>query len=106
MPADDPAPDLFVEPRLLHVEEDEGMWLRVIDVPSALESRGWDIGSICLTLFIRGDTFVQENNGAWQLVVGAAPTCTAIVRQVTTQAKHCDVQLSITALGPLLMVSE
>jgi hypothetical protein len=29
---DDPAPDLFAEPRLLQTALDEGAWLRVVDV--------------------------------------------------------------------------
>lgn len=105
VPSDDPAPDLFVEPRLLHVEEDEGLWLRVIDVPSALQSRGWDVGGVKLTLFVHGDTFVQENDGAWQLTIGEAPTCRATVERVAVEAEHCDLQIGIAALGPLFMVS-
>jgi len=32
VPMDDPAPDLFAEPRLLQTALDEGAWLRVVDV--------------------------------------------------------------------------
>ncbi len=41
-PVDDPAFELFVEPRMLHVVDREGAWFRVVDVARALESRGYD----------------------------------------------------------------
>lgn len=104
MPADDPAPDLFLEPRLLHAEEEEGLWLRVVDVPAALESRGWDVGGAELTLFVHGDKFVPENNGSWCLAVGNAPTCTPRAKRLAIMAEDCDIQLGIGALSALFMV--
>ena len=41
-PMDDPAPDLFIEPRLLHAQDLEGTWWRLVDVPAALAQRGYD----------------------------------------------------------------
>ena len=41
-PMDDPAPDLFIEQRLLHAQDLEGTWWRLVDGPAALAQRGYD----------------------------------------------------------------
>lgn len=45
-PADDPALEFFLEPRLLNARDDEGMWLRIVDVPTSLAGRGWDADGV------------------------------------------------------------
>ena len=42
-PADDPAAEFFLEPRLLNAEDHEGAWFRVVDAAGALAERGYDV---------------------------------------------------------------
>jgi len=50
-PPDDPALGLFVEPRLLHAEPREGVWVRVVDAPAALTARGYHVdGAIAIEI--------------------------------------------------------
>ena len=67
-PADDPALEFFLEPRLLNARDDEGMWLRIVDVPMALAGRGWDADGE-LTLGIAEDRIAPWNVGTWRLGV-------------------------------------
>ena len=49
-PPDDPALDLFMEPRLLHAVDRPGIMFRVVDVPNALLGRGYSGGAGSVTL--------------------------------------------------------
>lgn len=69
-PVDDPAPLLFREPRLLHTVDEEGSWVRIVDVPAALCERGY-CGDGRVSIEITGDTIADWNNGAWSLKVDA-----------------------------------
>lgn len=70
-PVDDPAPHIFAEPRLLHTEDREGSWMRIIDVPGALSGRGYlptsedRAGAVHLT--IPSDPLAPWNEGTWCL---------------------------------------
>ena len=70
VPADDPAPALFLEPRLLRAEvEAEGTWWRIVDVKGALEARGYSIAL--------GDTLtlaVEDNERLAPWNTGALPS--------------------------------
>ena len=68
-PADDPAWELFLEPRMLNAEDREGTWFRIVDAGAALAGRGYDAeGS--LAIGIADDPLTPWNNGVWQLAVG------------------------------------
>jgi predicted acetyltransferase len=67
LPADDPAVELFVEPRLLHAEDREGVWLRIIDVEGALAGRGWHAQGE-LVFEVPQDDLAPWNAGGWRLV--------------------------------------
>ncbi len=91
-PLDDPAVEYFLEPRLLNARDHEGMWLRVVDVPTALAGRGWDADG-ALTLRIAEDSLAPWNVGTWRLCasggtaeVGAAPGGADIVLSVKALA--------------------
>jgi predicted acetyltransferase len=93
-PVDDPAPDLFVEPRLLHTQDLEGTWWRVVDAQSALMLRGYDVeGS--LVLAIADDELAPWNNGRWHLDVGPQGA------EVRATAAAADIELSVRALSSL-----
>ena len=69
-PVDDPAYELFVEPRMLHTEDAEGAWFRLVDVAAALAGRGYHHeGSIDIT--VADDTIAPWNNGHFRLDVSA-----------------------------------
>ena len=85
---------MFQEPRLLHTEDQEGAWFRVIDVPAALENRGYcEDGEVVLEVF--GDDIADWNNGKWKLEVANGEA----VAQSTKESP--DLKLGIKALGSL-----
>jgi predicted acetyltransferase len=91
---DDPAADVFVDPRLLHSQDLEGSWWRVVDVKTALEQRGYDVeGS--LVLAITEDELAPWNNGRWRLDVGSDGA------EVQATDASADIELSVPALSSL-----
>ena len=68
-PLDDPAPELFLEPRLLNAVDREGAWFRIVDAPKALAGRGYD-AEATLSIGIADDALTPWNNGVWQLDAG------------------------------------
>lgn len=69
-PADDPAFELFAEPRLLHSQDREGVWLRIVDVERALAERGY-VADGTLTLRITEDALTPWNEGTYRIEVAA-----------------------------------
>lgn len=93
-PVDDPAPQLMVEPRLLHCHDLEGSWMRVVDVPTALSERGY-VGRGSVNLAVSGDDIASWNNETWQLEVVSGE---ALAKKT---AASPDATLSISALSGL-----
>ncbi len=73
-PVDDPLLRMVMEPRRLRPTLRDGMYVRLIDVPAALEARGYaDDGSIVLEA---ADAFCGWNQGRYELsVTGGSATC-------------------------------
>jgi predicted acetyltransferase len=67
-PADDPAPELFAEPRLLNTRDYEGVYFRVVDVAGALAGRGYDTDGEIL-IGIGADRETPWNEGCYRLTV-------------------------------------
>jgi predicted acetyltransferase len=67
-PSDDPALELFSEPRMLRSRDTEGVYFRLIDVPGALAARGYDCDGE-ITIGVEADRESPWNNGAWRLTV-------------------------------------
>ena len=65
-PLDDPAPMLFREPRLLHTQDREGEWLRLVDARRALAMRGYDADG-SLSIELQPDRMTPWNDGAFEL---------------------------------------
>ena len=98
-PVDDPAEELFMEPRLLNAHDREGVWFRVVDVASALEARGYDVtGEITLTIDV--DDLAPWNVGAFKLETSPDGARVTPATRVTP-AKGGDLQLSMKALASL-----
>ncbi|MGH1490194.1 MAG: GNAT family N-acetyltransferase [Acidimicrobiales bacterium] len=75
-PADDPAEELFSEPRMLHTEDGEGAWFRVIDVEAALSGRGYSqAGQV--TLRLPEDDLAPWNAGTYTIETDGEETTVA-----------------------------
>ncbi len=67
-PVDDPLPLLFPDLRRASVvEQRDSLWVRLLDLPRALEGRGW-AADVRLTLAVQ-DERIPENAGSWLLDV-------------------------------------
>ncbi len=79
-PADDPAPELFAEPRMLRARDREGVYFRIVDAPAALAGRGYDADGE-LVVGITDDREAPWNQGRWRLTVSGGRGETEAVRQ-------------------------
>ena len=93
-PVDDPAPELFTEPRLLDIKDNEGCWFRVVDIAAALEGRGY-AGEGSLVISIPEDDLTPWNSGTWQVDVEAGNA------QVSSTSRTPDITGSIKSLTSL-----
>lgn len=93
-PLDDPAPELFVEPRLLHTRDREGLWFRVVAAEAALAGRGYS-GTGRVAIEIVGDQLAPWNNATFSLTVDAGGV------EVKGVSGGGEVRLSIKALASL-----
>ncbi len=93
-PLDDPATELFVEPRLLNKQSRDGIWLRIVDVARSLEARGYQTsGSI--TLEVAPDDLTPWNGGRYAL------ECSPDGATVKSSRGQADLMVSIKALASL-----
>jgi predicted acetyltransferase len=69
VPPDDPAPLVFLEPRMLRTSVQEGSWWRIVDVKGALESRSYSaaLGSELILSVTDDDRLAPWNTGKWKL---------------------------------------
>ncbi len=93
-PIDDPAPELFVEPRLLNAQSRDGIWLRIVDAQAALAQRGYQTSG-AITLEIVKDDLTPWNEGRVKL------ECSAEGATVTPSSGNADIRLSVKALASL-----
>ena len=91
-PADDPAWELFSEPRMLNAQDKEGVYFRIVDVAGALSQRGYSADGE-IVIGISPDRESPWNEGNWQLSVANGE---AEVRATTDPA---EVQFSIKSLS-------
>ncbi|MCZ6887727.1 MAG: GNAT family N-acetyltransferase [Gammaproteobacteria bacterium] len=92
-PADDPAEELFIEPRLINAQDHEGIWLRIVDLAAALEARGYDTAGE-ISVEIVADDLAPWNVGAFKLE--ASPEGAHV-----TGSKAGEIKLSMKALSSL-----
>ena len=95
-PMDDPALALFQEPRMLHSQDTEASWWRIVDVAGALSQRGYDVEAD-INIGVAGDDLAKWNNGCWRLSTeeGGAKA------SVAASSKSADVTLSVKSLTSL-----
>ena len=94
-PMDDPARELFAEPRLLNAKDNEGCWFRIVDFGKAMEGRGYlHAGSIRIAMM--DDELAPWNNGTWQVDIEAG---VARARKVEVKA---DLTVSVKSMTSIL----
>lgn len=93
-PSDDPALELFMEPRLLHSDEGGGVLFRMVDVPAALQARGY-VNEGAVTIKVTDDNLAPWNEGTWAITAldGAA--------EVSESTGRPDITISVKALASL-----
>ncbi len=93
-PVDDPAPELFVEPRLLNAQSRDGLWLRIVDAAAALAQRGYQADG-AITLDIAKDDLTPWNAGRLKL------ECSPDGATTTPSRANADITLSVKVLASL-----
>jgi predicted acetyltransferase len=90
MATDDPLPLMVLEPRRLRARVNDALWLRVIDIGPALESRTYATdGSITFELT---DSFCEWNAGRWTLTTSEGRgTVTAASDVADLALDACDI---------------
>ena len=92
---DDPIQDLLLEPRELRRFTGDGMWVRIVDVPRALEARPYsEAGALALRVH---DNLAPWNDTTWRFETDGEQT-----RVVEAAGATADLDLSINALASLL----
>ena len=94
-PAIHPLQFMLAEPRRLRARLNEGLWIRVIDIREALQSRSYaEEGSI---VFEVNDDLIDDNAGRWRLTTTES---TASVERTTDEP---DLRVSVGALGSVYL---
>ncbi len=96
LPVDDPLLHLLVDPRRAKRRLADNLWVRLLDVPTALTARRY-AGPLDVVLDV-GDTLVPDNAGRWRLVVDDAGDV-----EVTRTDADGDVRLDVRELGALYL---
>ena len=91
LPLDHPLHLLLAEPRRMGFRVEDGLWLRLIDIPAAMAARSFaGDGEVVLELT---DPFLPENAGRWRIGAGGA-------ERVESAA---EISLDITGLGSVYL---
>ena len=94
-PTDDIAPFLLLEPRNLRIRVEDGLWLRVVDIPMLLSQRGYQTDGE--TVFeVRDDPECPWNVGKWKLNASQSGA------EVNKATKSADFTISINGLASLV----
>ncbi|MDP9464098.1 MAG: GNAT family N-acetyltransferase [Actinomycetota bacterium] len=90
-----PLQQWLIEPRRLALTMNDGMWLRILDVPAALEARTY-VGDGSLVLEVTDDS-IDSNAGRWQLAVADGRGT------VTPSTAAADLELDIRTLAEVYL---
>ncbi|HET7168492.1 MAG TPA: GNAT family N-acetyltransferase [Candidatus Limnocylindrales bacterium] len=90
-----PLQQWLLEPRRLSLTVNDGMWLRILDVRAALESRGY-VGDGSLVLELTDDS-IDSNAGRWRLAVSGGRAT------VTPTTDAADLELDIRTLAEVYL---
>jgi predicted acetyltransferase len=97
-PPDEPLRWLLTDPRALRVtRQSDNLWIRLLDLPSALRTRGYDTDG-AVTIEIESDPMCPANAGVWRLEAGGgAATCERV------SGGRADLAADVEALGSLYL---
>jgi predicted acetyltransferase len=90
LPPDHPLFLSVTEPRRLHASSGDGLWVRLVDLPAALEARSYATDAT-VTFDVR-DAFCSWNEGTWTLRAGGG-------RASVEQGGEPDLRLDVADLG-------
>jgi predicted acetyltransferase len=78
-PTDEPLRWMLRNPRAMRItRQSDNLWLRILDLPSALEARRYET-AVSLTLAIEADAMCPHNAGVWHLDASpAGATCARV----------------------------
>ena len=94
-PPDHPLLLMVAEPRRLQLRVGDALWVRIVDVPKALETRGYAAdGSVVLDVT---DDFMPEVAGRWRLTVSDGKA------RAESTTDPADLQLEIQDLGAVYL---
>lgn len=95
-PVDDPLPFDVIDPRRVERKLADGLWIRLLDIPVALESRAYGVDG---TLLIGvDDPFRPDNTGIYSLTVESGEAKCGRVEEVEP-----DVECGVDVLGHLYL---
>jgi len=94
-PADDPIKHMLLDPRRTRTTVTDGLWVRIIDLPTALQGRAYS-RDVDLVLEV-ADLLVPANHGRWRLTADDRSDGGKAVCEPTTAEP--DVALPVAALG-------
>lgn len=100
-PAPHPLQLMITEPRRLGVTVNDGMWLRIIDLPAALASRAYGgPGNLVIDLT---DEFCPWNAGRWQLSVPAEGAAGGASVEPAQSSAEVDLALDISDIAAVYL---
>lgn len=99
--ADDPAPNVLLEPRMLRRTTRDGIWLRVVDVDKALGGRGYDHAGRCV-IGVPDDPECPWNKGTYLLETQPAGAQSEGGTTVTRTQAAVDLQVTQQGLASLV----
>jgi predicted acetyltransferase len=96
-PADEPLRWMLQNPRAMRItRQSDNLWLRILDLPRALEARTYDVATQ-IVLRVGSDPMCPHNEGTWRLDAGPdGASCTRVRAEP-------DLALDIQALGSLYL---
>ena len=92
-PVDDALLYQLADPRRARPQLSDGLWVRIVDVPSALAGRRYS-GPVDVVIEVRDD-ILPSNAGRWRLTTGVDGVATC----VPAEGSAADVAMDVTQLG-------
>lgn len=90
LPLDHPLFLLLAEPRRMRFQVDDGVWVRLIDIPQAMAARSFNDGEVVVDVT---DPFMPDNTGCWRIAPGGAERTDA----------DAEIALDINGLGSVYL---
>lgn len=101
LPVDDALLQQLVDPRAIVPTMVDNLWVRVLDLPTALAARRY-AAPVDVVLDVR-DALLPENAGRWRLTTATTPTDGAWEARVERTDDAADVALDVRELGALYL---